>query len=232
MDVAKAFTFFTEDERWVTKIGIGAVIAFFWFLIVPIVLILGYSVGIARNVMNGVDKPLPEWDDFGAIAKDGAAIMVGQLFFALPIFLLICMATVITAALGGLARQSDAASGIIAVTWVLVACSLFFISIWTAFMAPALVIQYIRTDDFASVFRVGEIMGIARDNIAHIIIAVLAIIGSAFAFSFVTGVLSIIPCIGAILTFLLGAVFSPLLSAVAGHLYGQIAAGKAATLNY
>lgn len=41
MDIGKAFTFVTEDERWLTKIGIGALVMLFSFLIVPIPLLIG-----------------------------------------------------------------------------------------------------------------------------------------------------------------------------------------------
>ena len=71
MDVAKAFTFVTEDERWMSKIGIGAAISLFFFLIIPIPLLVGYLVGITRNVKEGVERPLPEWDDFGQLFMDG-----------------------------------------------------------------------------------------------------------------------------------------------------------------
>ena len=62
MDIAKAFTFVTEDERWVGKIGIAALITLLSFLIIPIPLLVGYMVGVVRNVKDGVVNPMPEWD--------------------------------------------------------------------------------------------------------------------------------------------------------------------------
>ena len=92
MDIGKAFSFVTEDERWVSKLGIGALIAFFSFLIIPIPLLWGYMVGVARNVKDGVPDPMPEWDDWGRLYKDGLAIIVAQLVYTLPFWLLSCVA--------------------------------------------------------------------------------------------------------------------------------------------
>jgi len=82
MDVARAFTYITEDERWVGKIVIGAVISFFTFLLLPIPLLAGWMVGITRNVMAGVERPLPEWDDFGTLFRDGLAVVVAPYLLA------------------------------------------------------------------------------------------------------------------------------------------------------
>ena len=68
MEIGKAFTFVTEDEGWIKKLAIGAV-----FVLVPflILLVIGYQILIIRNVIDGKDRPLPEWEDFGQLFKDG-----------------------------------------------------------------------------------------------------------------------------------------------------------------
>jgi len=42
MDIAKSLTYITEDERWISKLGIALVMSILSFLIVPIFLLYGY----------------------------------------------------------------------------------------------------------------------------------------------------------------------------------------------
>jgi hypothetical protein len=85
------------------------------------------------------------------------------------------------------------------------------------------VIQYVRNDDLGACFRFGEVIAIVRDNFADILIAGLTPFLASFVLSIVFGVLNIIPCLGTIAAFLLSFAVMPYLSAVTGHLYGQIA---------
>ncbi|MCB9421644.1 MAG: DUF4013 domain-containing protein [Ardenticatenaceae bacterium] len=227
MDVAKAFTFVTEDERWMGKIGIGALVSLASFLIVPIPLLVGYLVGITRNVKDGVERPLPEWDDFGQLFKDGLSVIVGQIVYTLPFWIIMCIAIVASVGLGGLAdgnvNEDVVATGFLA-TWGLVICLSLIFAIVLFFLSPAIVIQYIRTNELGAMFRFGEVVAIARENISDIVITALATFLASFVISTVIGVFSAIPIIGWCGGPILGIAVGPYLTAVTGHLYGQIAA--------
>jgi len=71
MDVGKAFSYVFQDKQWIGKIVIGAVLSFFSFLLIPIPLIMGWSVGITRNVMDGLEDPMSAWEDWGKLFSDG-----------------------------------------------------------------------------------------------------------------------------------------------------------------
>lgn len=227
MDVARAFTYITEDERWLGKIIIGAVISFFSFLLVPIPLLVGWMVGVTRNVMNGVERPLPEWDDFGTLFRDGLAVFVAQLVYTLPFWLLACIAFFATVGLSGLSQVSeDAAAAAIMATFSLVFCLAIIFMIALLLISPAIVIQYVRTNEFGACFRFGEVVEIVRENVGDILIAAL----TPFVVSLVLSAFSAIPVIGWCGAPLVSLVLAPYLLAVLGHLYGQIAAkisGKA-----
>lgn len=233
MDIAKAFTYITEDERWVGKIGIGALISLLSFLLVPIPLLVGYVVGISRNVMEQSDRPLPEWDDFGRLFRDGLSILVAQFVYTMPFWLLTCIAIFATVGFTGLSEISEdaAALGIIS-TFGLVSCLGLLFALALFFISPAIVIQYLRTDNLGACFRFGEVIGIARANVGDILIAALASFAASFVIGSVLGILNIIPCLGQILSLILSVAAGPYLAAITGHLYGQIAAkvsgGKAA----
>jgi hypothetical protein len=225
MDVAKAFGFVTEDERWLGKLGIGALISLLSFLILPIVLLVGYLVGVARNVMNGVERPLPEWEDLGTLFRDGLAIVVAQLVYTLPFWLLACVALVVTIGAGGLAEMSEeAAVASIMATFGLVFCLGLVFAIALFLLSPAIVIQYVRTDDFGSTFRLGEVVNIARENVGDILITALASFVASFLLNTVVGIIAFIPCFGWVAAPVLALAGYPWMMAVMGHLYGQVAA--------
>ena len=223
MDVAKAFTFVTEDERWMSKIGIGAALAS--FLIIPIPLLVGYLVGITRNVKEGVERPLPEWDDFGQLFKDGLSVIVGQIVYTLPFWVIMCIALVASAGLGSLTDVNEdvMAAGFLA-TWGLVICLSLVFAVVLFFLSPAIVIQYVNTNELGAMFRFGEVIAIARENVGDIVIAALASFAASLVISVVLGVFSAIPIIGWCGGPIIGIVVGPYLTAVTGHLYGQIAA--------
>lgn len=227
MDVAKAFTFVTEDERWMGKIGIGAAISLLSFLIIPIPLLVGYLVGITRNVKKGVERPLPEWDDFGQLFKDGLSVMVGQIVYTLPFWVIMCIAVVASVGLGGMAEantnQDVVAAGFLA-TWGLVICLSLVLAVALFFLSPAIIIQYVRTNELGAMFRFGEVVAVARENVGDIVIAALASFVASLVISVVVGAFSAIPFIGWCGGPIIGFAVGPYLTAVTGHLYGQIAA--------
>jgi hypothetical protein len=234
LDVAKAFTFVTEDEQWVGKIGIGALIALGSIFIIPIPLLLGYQVGVTRNVMKGEKRPLPQWEEFGQLFADGLSILLAQIVYTLPFWLIVCVALFSTVGLSGLTdavSEDLLATGFIATWGVMMCLTLLFIVAWF-FFSPAIVIQYVRTNSLAACFRFGEVIAIIRENVGDIVIAGLAAFGATFVLNVVVGGLSIIPCLGQIVGVLLLFAGSPWLLAMMGHLYGQIAAGEAADTSY
>lgn len=227
MDVAKSFTYITEDDRWMGKLGMGVLISLISFLILPIFLLSGYLVGITRNVMNGEKRPLPEWDDLGTLFKDGISIFIASVVYTLPFWLLACVALVSTIGFAGLGEATqiseDAIVAGIFATYGLVACLGLIFVLALFLISPAIVIQYVREGDLAACFRFGEVFAIVRDNIGDIMIAGLTPFAASFVISILLGALNIIPCLGTIVSILLSFAVGPFLTAVTGHLYGQIA---------
>lgn len=220
MDFGRAFTFFTEDENWIVKLAIGAGIVLIspFLLFIPIFLILGYNVAVTRHVLEGKDIPLPEWfADIGTIFKDGFFIWVAQIAYTIPFWLLTCIAVAASFGLGFLGErgaESVAGAGFFVVYGILGCLGIIFL-IALFFISPAIIIQYVRTNEFGACFRFGEVLGIARDNVGPILMTAVAL----FVVSFVLSIVQAIPCIGQIV-----ALFTiPYLGIATGHLYGQIA---------
>ena len=217
MDVNKALTFVTEDDRWVTKILIAVVIFILSIFIIPIFFLYGYMIQIIRNVMDGVENPLPEWDDWGTLFKDGIALFVAGIVYTLPIWLLMCcsFAFFIPAA-GTEGDMAEIMAGIGTLSMFVMFCIMFIFIIALMLIGPAISIQYAREDNLSACFQFSEVIGIARDNIGDILIALVVV----FAVSFVISLVSWIPIVGWIVA-LAGNAY---IIFVTGHMYGQIGA--------
>lgn len=217
MDFVKAYTFIWKEPGWVGKIAGAALASFFSFLILPIFLLMGYQIGVVRNVSEGREQVLPEWVDFGKLFMDGLYIAIAAFVYSLPVWLLSCFGTLIsffTSSDGG------AVSDIGAVFYILISCLSALVGIALAFVTPAITIQYVRTNDFGALFRFGEVIQIARDNLADIFLTIVAAIGAAIVFMVVI-VVSVITICGPIILAFVGPVW---LTLGTGHLYGQILA--------
>jgi hypothetical protein len=225
MDFGRAFTFVKEDERWTTKIGIGAVVMFFSFLFlgIPSILLIGYQLAVTRRVMEGKDLPLPEWEDWGKLFMDGLYLVVAIFVYTLPLTILLCLGFgvfLLPALGGGNDDLTGALAGVAVVSWFVMLCLVILMGIGVAIIVPGLYIQYVRTNEFSSLFRIGEVLGIVRENLADILLAMVAVLVANFAIQMVASLLSWTICIPFVV-FLAGPIW---ISISSGHLYGQIAA--------
>lgn len=217
MDINKAITYVFKDERWIIKTLIGALVLFFSFLIIPVFFLYGYMIKIMRNVMDGLEEPLPEWEDWGQLLKDGFAVIVATLVYTLPIWILMCCSILFfIPAAGTEGNAAEILAGIGVLAMVVMSCLIFLFAIALALISPAIAIQYAREGNLSACFRFSEVLAMTRDNIGDILITLLVIFGLSFALSLV----GLIPFIGWIISFLT----SVYLIFVTGQLYGQIGA--------
>ena len=231
MDIIKAYTFITNEENWIVKILIGAVVVFFSWLIIPIFFLLGYQIAVARNVKDGYKDVMPDWtEDLGQTFIDGVIVWVAQLVYALPLILAVICIVLLTIPAAWTADELDfsaVAGGAVAGS-IAVMCIALLYAIFLAVILPAVIIQYVRTEEFGSMFRFREVLGIARDNVVDILLAVVSSIAAGFVFS----LLNIIPICGRIIVALVVPVW---MQVSMGHLFGQIAAkidGKVVGMEY
>ena len=87
LDIGEAFTFVVRSDRWVRKLLAGAACFLFFWLIVPFLLLTGYTVKVARVVRSGVHE-LPPWDHRWQMIKDGFKFLVAILIWTAPSVLL------------------------------------------------------------------------------------------------------------------------------------------------
>lgn len=226
MDIAKAFTFFTEDPDWMSKLAIGALIVLIspFLLGIPFILLVGYQLAQTRLVMQGENNRLPRWDNLGTLFMDGLNVSIALLVYSSPALLLFCLGfgaffIPVTASTGSSDEVVGALAGISVGIWFLMLCLVLLVSLAVAFVTPALNIQYVRNGTLGSLFRFGEVVQITRDNLGDIVLAGLALLVANIVLQLVIGVSSITIC-GPLILGLVGPIW---FLAGTGHLYGQIA---------
>jgi hypothetical protein len=153
MDVGRAFSFVFEDDEWITKIVIGALIA-----LIPIlgqIVLLGYAFQVARNVMQGHPRPLPAWSEFGSFLGMGFVGFIIGLVYALPLILLSCVIGFIPI-LGAGGGEEAAAASILGAMGCLLPLIIIGSLVISVIIYPAYV-RYIRTNELSEAFQVSEV---------------------------------------------------------------------------
>ena len=214
MNIGKAYTFIPQEDGWIGKIVIAALVSLFSVLLLPGFFLVGYQLAIMRNVIKGEDHPLPAWENWGTLFMEGAIIWVTLFVYTLPVTLLvICSSLIVIPS----AAAGEEISGAAIVGVVLMSCLILLLAIALAFIIPAVYIQFIRTGEVGSLFRFSEIINIAREDVVDILLAIVA----AIAANLVLGIFTWIPVCGWFIIAPLGTAWIMISTA---HLYGQIAA--------
>ena len=91
MDFIRAFTYITDDKRWLAKLGETAVFALLCPLpvigLISLCALLGYLAELIHNVGNDYPRPLPEWDHIGEDISKGLPVLVALIIYHLPLLL-------------------------------------------------------------------------------------------------------------------------------------------------
>jgi hypothetical protein len=84
VDVGEAFSFVFRSRNWFGRLAVGALcLLFFWLFLIPLFILLGYSVETARTISRG-ERELPPWTDVGKKLKEGFILAVVLFIWSLP----------------------------------------------------------------------------------------------------------------------------------------------------
>jgi Protein of unknown function (DUF4013) len=89
IDFGRSFTFPSEDPEWVSKILIGGVFVLACSLLVGVPFVLGYFSRTLRNVVAGLARPLPDWDDLGGLFNEGLRLTGVYLLHVLAVIVVL-----------------------------------------------------------------------------------------------------------------------------------------------
>jgi len=228
MDIGKSFSFPFEDKQWISKFGLGAVIT-----MVPILNFAwtGYMVGIIRNVMNGDQEPLPNWDNIDKKFMDGLILTVAGFAYALPMLIVTCLPLsmmIVPALLSGNRDMQGIAEAIAGASSVLFLCLLCVFLIYGLVLSvvyPAILIVFAREGTLASCFKFREVFDLVSRNMSPFLtawgVSIVAGLVVGFVAGIAQGILAFIPCIGPIIGFVLTIGIVVYTAAIYAHLFGQ-----------
>ncbi|MCZ6529598.1 MAG: DUF4013 domain-containing protein [Chloroflexi bacterium] len=206
MDFGLAFSFPFQDEKWIEKIVIAAVIG-----IIPIVgwfALLGWSIEIGRRVINGEEQVLAEWTDFGGLLTLGFKAWLATLVFSIPLIIVWIPVGIFTAVAGSV--EGDAGTTIITLISFCAICLTLIYGIALLFALPASYGRLASTDGLGEALNFRELWKIVSNAPSAYLIVLLGYLAAGF----IAPLGSILCLVGVFLT-------TAYAMAVEGHLLGQ-----------
>lgn len=209
MDIGKALGFVFEDQDWITKVLIGALITFLSFLILPAFLLFGYSLEVTRRVIRGDPQPLPPWTELGDLFVKGVMVVIIGIVYAVPIIVIsLCATPLWIIADNSRGGGADALGGLAGFG---VSCLSILWGIVMSIVLPAALARFADTGELRDAFQFGDILRFVQDNLGTYVVVFLAI----WVASLIAGVVGLAACfVGLFFT-------QPILYMFQGHLYGQ-----------
>jgi hypothetical protein len=239
MDFGRAFNYVYEDEKWFEKVAVGALIS-----LVPILnfSLSGYMVDVIRNVANGESRPLPTWENLGDFFMKGLYLFVAGIAYSfIPTFIFMpILAVAIFVPIGvlplaaGMSEDAGAVLGVVAsilmiVAFALVALVALAVSILASlFLLVAIVRFSTGEQSFDELFDIKGHWEYLKKNLGKILLAILYIL--CFNLIIMTicmcviVTLSLIPCLGQLAAYAVGAGIGMILVLFSAHIYGHLAA--------
>jgi hypothetical protein len=222
MDFGKAFTFMFADPNWLRKLGIGTLVGLLGIVlmpiligVIPLLMVVGYALDALRNVSDGKEFPMPEWNEWGGFLLRGLKLTIALVVWSLPIFI-IMIPLFIGTALTGNQNNSGTAFGVLLITCS--SCLMFLWGLFVWLISPAIYIRLAVTGRLGAAFEVGKLWALTRDNLGNVILA-LILVFVAGLMAAVVGSLGMLLCVGFLITVPFATLWQYLVQA---HLFGQI----------
>jgi hypothetical protein len=204
VDIVKAFTYFTEDEKWQNKVIITLILG-----VIPVVnlAVVGWMLDLIRNMLDGIERPMPDWDNLGGQIGDRLmaglmTVIAGVIYMAPLIVFSICFGIVMAAADS---RFLGFVFSLIAIAYAALA--------WMPLSVGMM--RYARTRDFSAYTDFARNLRLAREHLSTLIVLAVFV----FVVGVILGIVGSIPCVG----WLVAWVSVGVNAIVTGHLTGQAA---------
>lgn len=228
MDIAKALTFITEDERWLEKLAIGVGIVLISSFLAPLLIgllgffiVAGYAIRLLQNVRDGQPRPLPEWNQWSEDFVRGLKIAIVTLIWALPIFVVIVPMGV-GVALADSGREAAEIFGGLILFGSLSLTVLYGLVV--ALLTPGFTIAFARDEEIRSGLQLTEIWQWTQQHLGQVLLIGIVYLAASFALGITAMLAGLLLCgVGLIVTMPLSTLVIMLFQ---HHLYGQLARGS------
>ena len=225
MDISRALQHPTRDPAFVQKLAVTSLVG-----MVPILnfALYGYALEHSKSVMEGRDSILPTWDDIGAKFQRGLLLVLAQMAYLAPVFLIYgCFFIFIIggAGLAGAAntrQQERDIAALLSVGSIAIMCVAGLVALVLSLLTPGVYRQFFIHGTFASCFGFSEVLAFTRRRIGDIVLAWLALGAIGVVIGLGSMVLSFIPCLGTLAVLAISFAVTGYLIVVHAHLMGQM----------
>lgn len=194
-DFVRPLAFVFDDPRWLPKVLLGGVFVLASAILVGIPFLAGYLAKLARNVINGVEPPLPEWDDLAEFFTEGLRLIAIMAVYIVPLMIVAIVLLVPAGLLSEMDGDFARPAGGLATTCI--TCLIFPISLAIALYLPAALLMSVVDGTFRAGFEFGRITRFIQENIGNYLIAIIIWLIARIAAG-IAGVLLL--CIGLLFT--------------------------------
>ena len=155
---------------------IASLVYFLNFIIpiLPLILIMGYTARIMRQIINGAAPGMPAWDDWESMFKDGLYLLGIRIVYLLPLFVIL-LPLFIGMSLMPIWLDSNGTSEqfaiLIPIIFGLIMLIVFPLSLAIGLILPVAEAHTIAHNEFAAGFRFREWWPIFRANLGGFIAA-------------------------------------------------------------
>ena len=162
MDFGLAFSYVFEDEDWVKKLALASVLC---LTVIGIIPVLGWGLEVIRRVIKEDPEPLPDWSEFGQYFVKGLLVSLVSFVYFLPIIIIGSCNAGFGALLGN--TGEDFATPLIWILTTCLSCIYFIYGVGISLVIPAALGNYAASGEFGSVFKLGEIFRIVKNNLGN-----------------------------------------------------------------
>lgn len=183
LNFEEALRFIWRDPRWLAKLALGALFSLLSVVVVGGILTQGYLLILAARVARADPQPLPEWEEYGEILRQGISGFLITLVLSIPLILLgfvialLYFPILLAGASGGQGAAAAAVGGVL-----IFFLSLLFVplALLVGIVGPAAHAQLVLHDgDLAAAFRFREIIAfISRQRGQYALMIVISIAAS------------------------------------------------------
>ena len=231
MNIEKSFRFPFDDQQWISKLGLGALIT-----LVPILNFSwnGYLVDLIRNVMDDRPEPLPNWDELSKKFTEGLILFAAGLVYVAPILLLMGIPMtmlIFSGILSGSQNLEDVGrtlAGAGGALFLGLLCLFILYGLALSVIYPAILVMFAREGTFASCFKLREAFDLISKNGNSFLtawgISLIAGLGIGLVVGLINVLVGWIPCVGWIISLVISIGSGIYLAAVYAHLFGQFGA--------